>query len=199
MSDDLTNISDTVGKELIRFLTSNNIVVTMKFPSVNHPRRGSWNYRPTDYRAVAGCIGSNKVRVYSAKINQRAQYWNVEGGDFFVLSPSVANNIHANRDILLHEATHMAQDYKRMQLTDLEAEMDAHFAQALFLVRAKLQHLAKAVVLPPFITAAEEFNDDRDYMLSKEFRDQRDIMRTAVRSNTRKDLNTKRKLDGITV
>lgn len=195
------DVTSTAGARLAAFLQNDGIVKGLEFPSLNRVVWSKWRYRPTDYSEVASSIGPGKVEVYEDPTRDDPGYASSSKGDSFLLPAGLGDKLDANLDVLVHEATYMVQDYKRRRLSRLEAEMDAHFAQALYRVRSGKTFGPPALQLIPFIVAAKEFADDASYMLSRAFRKLRDEMRSGVIGvymYKYDDLDVKTRLDGIT-
>ena len=75
--------------------------------------------------------------------------------------------------VIVHEITHMIQDYKRMKVTRRDMELDAHFAQALYRKRSKATKAtdkANSDALWRFDDEAQKYIDDSDYLWSRKFR-----------------------------
>ena len=157
---------------------------------------------PSDYSAVAASIGPGKVQVYEDPTSDDPGYFNAPTGDFFLLPVGYTDKLEMNLDVLVHEATHMVQDDKRLRLSRLEAEMDAHFAQALYRVRSGKKFASSALQLIPFEIAATEFADNPKYMLGGAFRRLREEMRGGIIKaymHKHDDLGKKTRLDGVTL
>lgn len=199
-SNTLIDVTSTAGARLVSFLQGDPIVKGLEFPSVNRVLWGKWRYRPSDYSAVAPSIGPGKVQVYEDPTSDDPAYFNAPTGDFFILPVGYTDKLDLNLDVMVHEATHMVQDSKRLRLTKLEAEMDAHFAQALYRVRSGKTFSLPALQLIPFIIAAKEFAADAKYMLGGEFCRLRETMRSAIIEaymHKHDDLTVKKRLDGV--
>ena len=199
----LIDLTETIGAVMKKFLESDQFVKKLEFPCITHLARRNWFYRPSDYYTVAQCIGVGKVQVYEDAETDNAAYFNLSDGktgDFFLLAPHVAQNIHQWMSSLVHEATHMIQDYKKMKLTLQEMETDTHFAQALY--RAHLLgrvDKANSHALTYFDIAAQEYVKDPDYLKSMAFRKYRfKLLSSLIMGYGHKQNFTNRiRLDGV--
>ena len=209
---DAHDVTDSTGKEMSSILKNNCKIKKLEFPSVTHPRYKSWRYTPGNFETVAKHIGLNEgqVRVYSSKQSKNSSYWNVQKKnrrddttsptEFFMLKDKVANSLKSFIDVLVHESTHMIQDYKRLKMSIVDAEMDAHFAQALYLVRANETAKDNSLQLPPFIEAAKAYDADADYLTSRAFKKQKRFMCSRIVDQYKKagvDITKRTRMDGL--
>ena len=102
--------------------------------------------------------------------------------ELFKFNSKVVNDIVGHHDVLVHEATHMIQDTKKLKISMFEMEMDAHFAQALYLVKTKQKHLfyKRAVQLMAFKAPAEDYANNSKHLTSWAFRKQKQIMKSEL-------------------
>ena len=83
--------------------------------------------------------------------------------------------------VVVHEVTHMIQDFKRMKLSKIEWEMDAYFVEAVYLARAtKLDGYPRLADFPTLKDVAKEVAENDGLMLKRGFSDQRDAIREEV-------------------
>jgi hypothetical protein len=64
----------------------------------------------------------------------------------------------------------MIQDWKRMWLSLVQREVDAHFAQALYLVRAKAEEVWDKTYALHTLIAAQNYDEDKRYLHSAHYR-----------------------------
>jgi hypothetical protein len=166
---EIRDVSATLGPKISGFLTSDIHVASLKFPPLRRTSVGNKRYLPSDYLAVGLNIGRHKVEVYETRIDYKwhASYFNSAQADAILLTPRVTACLSKFLDVIVHEATHMVQDYKRERISMLEQEVDAKFAQALYLLRSGRSLAALPVDLA---VAAEIFVDDPGYLESNHFR-----------------------------
>lgn len=167
----MEDITTTVGESIRTFLTKNLIVQNLKFPRLRFARLG-WvdGYSGDRFAEVGREIGPSKIEVYSYPIGNPARYASSEDGDFFVVDPEVAVAFDLDKHVYVHEACHAIQDWSRWRCSRQDREIDAHFGQALYLVRSGDE---KTAILPPrmgyFLDAAREFDADAKYLKSTGF------------------------------
>lgn len=168
-SIEVRDVSSTIGPKISGFLTSDVHVATLKFPPLRRTNVANKRYLPSDYLAVGLNIGRKKVEVYETKVDYKwhASYFNSEQADAILLTPKVTACLSKFLDVIVHEATHMVQDYKRERISMLEQEVDAKFAQALYLLRSGRSLSGLPVDLA---ISAEIFDEDPDYLDSHNFR-----------------------------
>jgi hypothetical protein len=166
---EVRDISSTIGAKISGFLTSDVHVASLKFPPLRRTNVGNKRYLPSDYLAVGLNIGRNKVEVYETREDYKwhAMYFNSSQADAILLTPKVTACLTKFLDVIVHEATHMVQDYKRERISMLEQEVDGKFAQALYLLRSGRSLSALPIDLA---IAAELFDEDPDYLESNHFR-----------------------------
>jgi hypothetical protein len=86
------------------------------------------------------------------------------------VAPEVGEAFTVEKHVFVHEACHAIQDWSRWRCSKQDREIDAHFGQALYLVRTGDDKFA---LLPPrmklFLEAAREFNVDAGYLKSRSF------------------------------
>lgn len=166
---EVRDVSATLGPKISGFLTSDVHVASLKFPPLRRTSVGNKRYLPSDYLAVGLNIGRHKVEVYETRVDYKwhASYFNSAHADAVLLTPKVTACLTKYLDVIVHEATHMAQDYKRERISMLEQEVDAKFAQALYLLRSGRSLAGLPIDLA---IAAEFFDEDPDYLESNSFR-----------------------------
>lgn len=199
----MEDISSSMSERIRTFLQNDPVAKSIEFPCLSHLLRRNWVYRPSDYYTVSELFGVGKVQIYIDPEVDAGSYFNAadgKTGDFLLLAPTVANNLQQWLSVVVHECTHMVQDYKKMRLTRQEFEMDAHFAQALYRVRsANKADKAAGEALTYFDIAAKEYDDDPDYLPSMAFRKYRHKLRSCLNSGYghAEDYTKKKRLDGV--
>jgi hypothetical protein len=145
----MTDVTATWAPKIAMILTTNDIVETLNFPSLTFGHRA---YAASDYRRVGDVMGRGKIEVYAETGGKfKASYTNAKGGDYFVINTEHFDAATFSKDpaqiaVIVHESTHMVQDDKRLRMSNCERELDAHFAQALYLVRAGAAELYDKVL-----------------------------------------------------
>jgi hypothetical protein len=169
--------------KIARILTKNEIVATLEFPSLTFGHRA---YSPSDYRRVGEVMGKGKIEVYAGTGDKfKASYTNAKDGDYFVINPEHLKTETFDDDpaqiaTIVHESTHMVQDDKRLRMSNCERELDAHFAQALYLVRAGAPELYDKDYARKIMEAAQAYEADPGFRYSRAFREMRDVARGKI-------------------
>ena len=167
----MEDVTATVGASIRAFLTKNLTVQNLKFPRLRFAQLG-WvdGYSGERFAEVGREIGPSKIEVYSYPIGNPARYASSEDGDFFVVDPEVAVAFELDKHVYVHEACHAIQDWSQWRCSRQDREIDAHFGQALYLVRSGDE---KTATLPPrmalFLDAARDFDADSKYLKSLRF------------------------------
>ena len=174
--DDATvvlRVTSSTGGQMARLLTTDDVVTHLTFPRLRLAwLRNGQGYRPGDYAKVGRDIGLGRIQVYEPHPDWSAvaSYASSKKEDFFVVRPTVGADFHSHRDVIVHEATHAIQDRNRWRYSPLDAEVDAHFAQALYLVRRRADAGGVEPRLAGFLNAAREYDADEGYLGSLRFR-----------------------------
>jgi hypothetical protein len=189
----------------------------LNFPRLRFALLKCIGYSENDYCEIAGHVRSGEIRLYETleHMEFNGKYCSdQDNNNFFVLSPYITSAPLLGEATLMHESTHAVQDLRKWRVSKLDMEVDAHFAEALYLVRNKKQNeVATDLVLTRFIIAAEQFNDDAKYFSSLHFRRLRQDMQNDVFSHYQymhsvfdedfdsgefeKDYHKRHRLDGI--
>lgn len=199
----LTDVTNSVGEQIKKFLQSDTVVQGLDFPCLSRRLKMNWAYTGQDYFEVAKLISPTKVGVYTSPKVETAQYFNKgdgKTGDFFVLNPSVANSISQYWSVVVHEATHMIQDYKKMKVSRQEMEMEAHFAQGLYRVKAKHKaDKASSAALTAIQEHAAAYHNDKRYLKVFGFDLIRQKMMKAIVGGygSKPDFLERKQLDGV--
>ncbi|MEL6110320.1 MAG: hypothetical protein AAFU85_30295 [Planctomycetota bacterium] len=132
----------------------------------------------------------------------RAAYGNKNDGktgDVLMLECHLHDHLGSYWSVVVHEMTHMIQDYKRMRVSRRDMEMDAHFAQSLYRKRSKGVDKANSEAVWKFDPIAQSYIDDDDYLNSIAFRMQRGKLRSSLNFHYGKhsDLTKKKRQDGV--
>jgi hypothetical protein len=170
---EVEDVTSTTGATMKTFLTKNTFVLGLNFPRLRLASQGLRDgYSGADFAEVGREIGVNKIEVYVSDISHPASYASAEDGDFFVLSQSLHSAFNVDRHVIVHEACHAIQDWSQWRCSRLDREVDAHFGQALFLVRSGDEKTASMIPprLVPFLSAARQYNADAGYLKSFAFR-----------------------------
>jgi hypothetical protein len=179
----MTDVTATWAPKIAMILTTNDIVETLDFPSLTFGHRA---YAASDYRRVGDVMGRGKIEVYAETGGTfKASYTNAKGGDYFVINTEHFDAATFSKDpaqiaVIVHESTHMVQDDKRLRMSNCERELDAHFAQALYLVRAGAPELFDKFYAMKIMEAAQEYEADPRFRYSGAFRKLRDAGRASI-------------------
>lgn len=164
------------------FLTADTVVAGLDFPSLTPLRRA---YRGADYVEMGHVIRRGHIEIKAEELPKagwRAAYVDHPDGDFLQFNtdkvwPGALGSESADRKLKLntaanvvHEVSHMIQDWKRMRLSLVQREVDAHFAQALYLVRAGAEDVWDKVYALHTLIAARNYDEDKGYLHSADFR-----------------------------
>lgn len=142
------------------------------------------------------------MSVYRTNRVNRAAYGNKNDGktgDVLMLECHLHDHLGSYWSVVVHEMTHMIQDYKRMRVSRRDMEMDAHFAQSLYRKRSKGVDKANSEAVWKFDPIAQSYIDDDDYLNSIAFRMQRGKLRSSLNFHYGKhsDLTKKKRQDGV--
>lgn len=200
MSDnELTKLPDTnieiepasneFRKSLASFLKADSAVKKMTFPRLRFPRLHRLGYFGEDYINIANKIESDAIKVYQTKQPQtefNGTYCSYSSGDFFAFPLQAVNAISDYSSTIVHEATHAIQDLKEWKMSPLESEVDAHFAEAFYLVLSGRQSEIKSDLrMLYYVIVAEGFFEDEDFMTTSYFRQKRADLDNNVRVDYR--------------
>ncbi len=156
-------VTATFGKYMAEeILLKDPKIFDMNFPRLRFPKLLGLGYSANDYHEIAKKILDNKIAVYETKENIEKSgfigvYLNVNQ---FVFTPDVTKEPQKFVGTIIHETTHAIQDLKKWRESDQDREVDAHFAQAYFMVLKGQEHLLKASRMDEFISLAKLRIDD---------------------------------------
>ena len=194
------NTTSICAPKIANFLQNNKVVSTLDFPSL---ARLVYAYHPYHYRKAGKIIAEGRIEIYHSSDDGGAAYETGGKSAFFIRSAVTDDN---RNGALVHEVTHMIQDKRKMKLSEVEMELDAYFAQALYHVRDGSIGVFKATV-PPFVGGpmadiAEEYDAKRCYMMTKEFKKKRDAIRGSLVFNYttilgKADADVRQRLNGL--
>jgi hypothetical protein len=180
---EVRDITSEFGETLKNHLLSEPFLQAIKFPRLRFAILENLGYSAVDYKEIAENIGPNKIEVYETRNDEafNAKYYSIGDLNFYVLTPKVTATPLLSIRTLIHETTHAIQDRKGWRESRLDQEVDAHFAEALYLVKNKKENEVKGeFVMSDFITAAKEYYQNSKYLLSRRFRKLREKMRQEV-------------------
>jgi len=182
----MKDVTAAWAPKIAKILATNEIVGSLEFPSLTFGHRA---YSPSDYRRVGEAMGRGKIEVYADVGDKfKASYTNAKGGDYFVINPDhlkieTIDGDPAQIAIIVHESTHMVQDNKRLRMSNCERELDAHFAQALYLVRVGASNLYDKDYAGKIMEAAQAYEADPGFRHSRAFRAMRDAARARINNH----------------
>ena len=172
------NVTSICAPKISNFLQKNKTVSTLDFPSLS---RLIYAYHPSHYRDAGKVIGEGQVEIYRSNKSGLAEY-RIEGDSAIIIHDDVDDD---NRNgVVVHEVTHMIQDMRRLRLSILEMELDAYFAEALYYARVGDLEAFKdnkpMLIGIHMATIAENFEDDKKYLRTKDFRKNRGKVGKAI-------------------
>ena len=214
---EVRDVTEQFGPEMAKLLRSDAHLPTLAFPRLHLPRmRG---YLGTDYADIAKRIHLGGIEVYETRKDEglgfHAKYESYGGLNHFVVRPSVTATPLLYMSTIVHETTHAIQDRNKWRMSELDDEVDTHFAEALYLVRSRKEHEAENDLrMTRFMIAAREYKADEGYLKSISFLKLRREMRHDVtehyafmnsifgggdfdREKWLKDFRRKKRWDGI--
>ncbi len=125
--------SEEIVRKIADFLQNGPILNHFAFPRLHYPNVAG--YKPEHYRIMGGLIRAGTVPVLideSAPEGAVAAY-QPESNRLLLTKTTAKLNTPEHWGTMTHEATHMIQDWKKWKVSLKEMEVDAHFAQALFM------------------------------------------------------------------
>jgi hypothetical protein len=125
--------SQEIVKKIAYFLQTGPILDHFEFPRLHLPNlRG---YKPEYYRTIGGLIRAGTVPVYidEGAIEGATGFYELGANRLNLTASTAKLNTPEHWSSVVHEATHMIQDWKKWRMSLAEMEADAHFAQALFM------------------------------------------------------------------
>ena len=195
-----TDTTAICAPKIATFLQQNKVVSTLNFPSL---ARLVYAYHPYHYRRAGKIIAGGGIEIYHTSEDGGAAYETLAESSFTF---GAAVNDWNRNGAVVHEATHMVQDMRKLKLSEVEMELDAYFAQALYHVRDRSVEVFLSTV-PPFVGVpmadlAQDYEERGRYILSKEFKERRDQIRGALVHNYKNilkvaDADVRTRLDGI--
>jgi hypothetical protein len=179
----MRNVSERLATDIKELIKSDPFIPNLAFPRLRFAGLPGLGYKPSYYQEIAGMLGPGKIEIYETQEHYgfNAKFCSVDRFNYFVLSPNVTKALKGNSKTIVHEATHAVQDWQKWREASEDRELDAHFAEALYLVHAKKTHEANNdSVMNRFIIAAEEYKADNGYLGSSRFKKLREAMRNDV-------------------
>jgi hypothetical protein len=125
------------GKEIVdkiaKFLETGPILDHFEFPRLHFPNIAG--YKPEHYRRMGALIreGTLPVFIDEGAIPGATAFYQAQANRLNLTPDTAPLNTLEHWSTVVHEATHMIQDWKKWRITLSEMEADAHFAQALFM------------------------------------------------------------------
>jgi hypothetical protein len=168
--------------KIAQFLRTDEILKKLRVRSLSRLTR---TYDGWDYRHAGGIIGRGKIEIYEvAGTAFVGRYSRDARHDHFEFDrDDLPDGPLAMAGVVVHEVTHMIQDFKRMKLSKIEWEMDAYFVEAVYLARIKkLEGYPRLADFPTLKDVAEKVAENDGLMLKRDFSDQRDAIRQEVGS-----------------
>jgi LysM domain len=165
---EVRDVTETFGAEMARLLRSDSALRTLDFPRLHLPRMKG--YIGPDYADIARRIHLDGIEVYETRkdsgLGFHAKYESYGDLNHFIVRPSVTATPLLYMTTIVHEATHAMQDRNKWRMSGLDNEVDAHFAEALYLVRSRKEEAKIDLRMTRFNIAAEEYDADENYLKS---------------------------------
>lgn len=180
---EVRDVTADYAETIKNLLVSDPFIPKLRFPRLRFPALEGLGYCAEDYKAIAKMIAPDRIEIYETRNDElfNAKYASYGDMNFYVLTPKITVAPSLSVRILVHETTHAIQDWKKWRESSLDREVDAHFAEALYLVKSKKAHEAKSDMgMTYFMIAAEEYDNDPKYLASNGFRKIREKMRTEI-------------------
>lgn len=188
--------SKEIVDKIAGFLETGPILNHFAFPRLHFPNING--YSPGDYRTMGALIRAGTVPVFidEGAIKDATAFYQPKTNRLNLTKGTASLNTPEHWSTVVHEATHMIQDWKKWKISLREMEADAHFAQALFM------HYKGASfgggLLHVFASAAQAFASGN----KKGFKNRIDEMNLRVSEKYRykpgyENMFTKSRLDGI--
>jgi hypothetical protein len=177
------DVSATFGPVMAELLERDRQVKDLTFPRLQFPALTCIGYSSSHYEEVAHKIREGKIDVYETREDHHfnASYRSYGSLNFFVITPKVSSSPALSMCTIVHEVTHAIQDWKQWRTSGLDRELDAHFAEALYLFRSgKESEAASDLRMTRFMIAAREYNGNPRYFLSIGFRRLREKLRNDI-------------------
>ena len=209
------DVSTTLGSTLAKVIYGEYLVLkNLSFPWLRFPALTKDAYSGPDYSEIALRLSTATLRVWLTREdhNFAASYdWEK---NHFVVTPELAGEPGRFTATIVHEVTHAVQDMKKWRMSPTDMELDAHFAQALFLVRSGRESESHANLrLVRFVIAAKEYIADPRYLQSMSFAQFREKLKLDVEleyvfrlqqlypdrdtEDIQNDLRKRQRLDGV--
>ena len=213
---EVRDVTPTLGETVANLIKNDPFIPKLNFPRLRFPALGGLGYSASDYRTIAGKIAPNKIEIYETKNDElfNAKFCSFGDMNFYVLTPKITVAPSLCVKTLVHETTHAIQDWKKWRESSLDREVDAHFAEALYLVKSgKAREADSDLGMTYFMIAAKEYDNNPKYLASNGFHKIRENMRrdisqhyqfinSLIKSNFdaeefNKTFRKKQRLDGI--
>lgn len=213
---EVRDVTSDLSATIANLLISDPVVSKLNFPRLRFPRLGGLGYSGNDFIAIAKKIAPNEIEIYETKTDQsfNAKFCSYGKLNFYVFTPNITIAPSLSVRTIVHETAHAIQDWKEWRESSLDREVDAHFAEALYLVLSgKEKEAQNDLGMAYYIIAAQEYKDNPKYLASLGFRKMRQklkqetfqhyqFMNSLITSNFdaeefNKSFNKKKKMDGI--
>jgi hypothetical protein len=125
--------SNNIVAVIAEFLMTGPILDHFEFPRLHYPNIPG--YKPEYYRKMGLLIKEGTVPVYVDEDAPKnaAAYYQQKGNRLYLAKETAKLGTAERWSTVVHETTHIIQDWKKWKLSLAEIEADAHFAQALFM------------------------------------------------------------------
>lgn len=143
---------------------------SFKFPRMRFPKLTGLGYKSDDYIQIAKFILSKDINVWVTDESENVSFLGVyHNSNNFLFVPEVLNSPGQHLGTIVHEATHAIQDWKKWKQSDLEREVDGHFAGAYFMVLKNKSHLLDSSRYKEYVNLAKLIDDRGKYFNSFDF------------------------------
>lgn len=155
-----------------------------KFPRLNLHSFIEFGYKSEYYIKIADFILSRKINLWiidkEEKVGFLGLYHNTNN---FLFTAKVIQSPWHHLDTIIHEATHAIQDWKRWKQSDLEREMDGHFAAAYFMVLKNKEYLLNSSRYTEYLRIARIIKTNPIHFRTLEFGRDINTLKNAVNSD----------------
>lgn len=181
---EVRDVTEPFGKELANLINNAPHLNELAFPRLQLPALKKCGYAPDDYRTIASLIGPNRIEVYETRefdMPFLGKYYSYASLTAFIVTPSLRVAPGLCMSTIIHETTHAIQDWKKWRMSEQDTEVDAHFAEALYLIlNNKENEVADEPVINKYVDVAKSYRSDEGYLTTLEFRRLRRDLRDVV-------------------
>lgn len=177
------DVSDTVGVQISQLMDRDAVARNLAFPRSQFPALKCSGYQGEHYEEMGRRLGSGNIwTLQTEEIPSMARYISYGASiSILLLRPLAAETPLLAMSVILHELTHAIQDWKKWRLSPLDEEVDAHMAEALYMVRTNSYERADTeTFFKEFLEAAEAFDGNAGYFRTRAYRKTREKFRQDI-------------------